>query len=87
MADDRDWIGEDGKRQVEPRHRFTAKQITGGILVLVVVVLVLQNAHDAHVTLLIEDFSAPMWLVLGSISFVAFMAGWLFGGHRRAKRE
>jgi len=70
----------------EPRG-FTPRQIVGGALVAVVVVLVLQNTNSANVHLLLFTASAPMWLVLGGIMLMSFAAGWLVGGHRARRRR
>ena len=70
----------------EPR-RLTPRQIVGGVLVAVVVVLVLQNTNNANVHLLLFTTSEPMWLVLGGIMLVSFLAGWLVGGRRARRRD
>jgi uncharacterized integral membrane protein len=75
----------DGK-DLEPR-RFTTRQLVGGGLVAVVVVLVLQNTNNANVHLLLFTAAYPMWLVLGGVTIVSFMAGWLFGRARGARRR
>jgi uncharacterized integral membrane protein len=68
-------------------RRFTPRQIVGGVLVAIVVVLVLQNTNNADVHLLLFTASYPMWLVLGGIMIVSFLAGWLFGRARGARRQ
>jgi len=70
----------------EPR-RFTPRQVVGGVLVAIVVVLVLQNTNNANVHLLLFTASYPMWLVLGGVMAVSFLAGWLFGRSRGARRQ
>jgi uncharacterized integral membrane protein len=84
MADDLEPVRRGGPP--EPR-RFTPRQIVGGVLVAVVVVLVLQNTNNANVHLLLFTTSYPMWLVLGGIMVVSFLAGWLIGGRRARRRE
>ena len=85
MADDPQWLDKTSKGDVEPPGRFTTKQIVGGVLVAVLVVLVLQNSSNANVHLLLFTASYPMWLVLGGVALVGFMAGWLFGGRKRRR--
>ncbi len=70
--------------EVEPR-RFTPKQIVGGGLLAVVAILVLQNTNNANLHLILFTASEPMWLVLGGIMVLSFVAGWLFGGRRRKR--
>jgi uncharacterized integral membrane protein len=74
------------KGEVEPSG-FSAKQIIGAVLVVVMVVLVLQNSSNANVHLLLFTASYPMWLVLGGAMVVAFLAGWLFGANRRKRNR
>ncbi len=87
MADDRKWIGEgDSGGELERGHRghrWTAKQITSLVIVVILVVFVLQNAHKADVTLFVTTVTFPMWFILGGTIVVAFAAGWLFAGRRR----
>ena len=84
MADDK-WL-ERSKGEIEPApRRFTTKQVVSGGLVAVLAVLVLQNTSNANVHLLLFTASYPMWLVLGGIAGVGFLAGWLFGGRRRRR--
>jgi uncharacterized integral membrane protein len=88
VADDRKWIGEgDSGGELERRHRWTAKQITSLVILAVLVVFVLQNAHTADVTLFVTTFSFPMWFVLGGTVIVSFLAGWLFAGRRRSRHD
>ena len=85
MTDDSKWLDKPSKGDVEPRSRFTAKQVVSGVLVAALVVLVLQNSNNADVHLLLFTASYPMWLVLGGVAVIGFMAGWLFGGRRRRR--
>jgi uncharacterized integral membrane protein len=70
--------------EVEPRG-FSPKQIVGGVLIAVVAILVLQNTNNADIHLILFTASYPMWLVLGGVMVLSFLAGWLFGGHRRKR--
>ena len=83
MADDLEPVRRGGVP--EPR-RFTPRQVAGGVLVAIVVVLVLQNTNNANVHLLLFTTSYPMWLVLGGVMVVSFLAGWLVGGRRSRRR-
>ncbi len=88
MADERKWIGEGGDIEkssgaVEPKSRWTAKRVASLTLVVVLVILVLQNTSTASLHLLLFTVSFPLWLLLGGMVVVSFLAGWLFGSHRR----
>ena len=71
---------------LEPR-RFTTRQLVGGGLVAIVVVLVLQNTNNANLHLLLFTVAYPLWLVLGGIMVASFLAGWLFGRARGTRRR
>ena len=93
MADDRKWIGESGEiepstsRAIDRPSRWTAKRVASMALVVVLVVLVLQNTSTTHLTLLLFQVSFPLWLLLGGMVVVSFLAGWLFGSRRRGRRD
>ncbi len=89
MADDRKWIGEGGDIEkapgaaVEHKGRWTPKRVASLTLVVILVVLVLQNTSTASLHLLLFTVSFPLWLLLGGMVVGSFLAGWLFGSHRR----
>ena len=92
MADDRKWVGEGSegskpsKGEIEPyRGGLTAKQLVSGGLIAVIVVFVLQNTNSANLHLLLFTTSYPLWMVLGGVASLGFLAGWLFGGRRRRR--
>jgi uncharacterized integral membrane protein len=90
MADElepfRGGVEKKGDGSLEPR-RFTTRQLVGGGLVAIVVVLVLQNTNNANLHLLLFTVAYPLWLVLGGIMVVSFLAGWLFGRARGTRRR
>ncbi len=55
---------------------FTARQIAGGVLLLVAVVFVLQNRRSTTVRFLIPEVTAPLWVAL----LVSVLLGILAGG-------
>jgi len=90
VADERRWVGEGGEIEKVPHgvdrpSRWTAKRIVSVGLIVVLVVLVLQNTSTASLHLLLFTVSFPLWLLLGGMVVVSFLAGWLFGGHRRRR--
>ncbi len=93
MADERKWIGESGEiepstsRAIDRSSRWTAKRVASLTLVVILVVLVLQNTSTASLHLLLFTVSFPLWLLLGGMVVVSFLAGWLFGSHRRGRRD
>jgi uncharacterized integral membrane protein len=92
MADEPRWAGESKDLEkaggsLEPKSRWTAKRVVSLSLVAILVVLVLQNTGNADVHLLLFTVSYPLWLVLGGMVVVSFLAGWLFGGHRARQRD
>ena len=88
MADEPRWIGEGGEIEkssgaIDHQSRWTPKRVASLALVVVLVVLVLQNTSTASLHLLLFTVSFPLWLLLGGMVVVSFLAGWLFGSHRR----
>jgi uncharacterized integral membrane protein len=88
MADERRWVGEHGEVEkvagdVDHPSRWTTKRVVSLALVAVLVVLILQNTSNANLHLLLFTVSYPLWLVLGGMVVVSFLAGWLFGHRRR----
>ena len=82
MADDGavPWGVEKKRRRRGRAPALHHQSAGGGGLVAVLVVLVLQNTNNANLHLLLFTVAYPMWLVLGGIMVVSFLAGWLFGG-------
>ena len=97
MADEPKWVGEGRDRSgrdverygndVERRTRWTPKRVVSLGLVVVLIVLVLQNTSTASLHLLLFTVSFPLWLLLGGMVVVSFLAGWLFGSHRRRRDD
>jgi uncharacterized integral membrane protein len=97
VADEPKWVGEGKGRagkdverfgdDVERRSRWTPKRVVSAGLIAVLVVLVLQNTNTASLHLLLFTVSFPLWLLLGGMVVVSFLAGWLFGSHRRRRDD
>jgi uncharacterized integral membrane protein len=90
VADERRWIGESGEIEhvpggVDHKSRWTAKRVASLTLVVILVILVLQNTSTASLHLLLFTVSFPLWLLLGGMVVVSFLAGWLFGSRRRSR--
>jgi len=81
--DDRRWVGSDQHEAGAGKSGITPKQITGGVLALVLVVFVLQNTDSTSITLLIFDVTFPLWLVLSGTILLSVGIGYLLGSRRR----
>ncbi|WP_167043068.1 LapA family protein [Salinibacterium sp. ZJ454] len=54
-------------------------------LLILAVIFIAQNLGEASVGLLWMSVRAPLWLVLGIIALIGFVAGWLMGRRRRRR--
>jgi hypothetical protein len=72
--------------QLDRPSRWTPKRVASLALVAVVLLLVVTNTGSTSVHLLLFSLTFPLWMLLGGIMVVSFLAGWLFGGHR-ARRD
>ena len=87
--------GDDGSGGwVERREGPSTKLIVAGVIVVLLVVFLLQNAETAKIQFLFLDGTYPLWLLLVVGATLGFVAGWLVAGargrrrlERRARRE
>ena len=80
--DDRRWVG-NGKDGGDEKAGITPKQVTGGVLGLLLLVFVLQNTDSTSITLLVFDVTFPLWLVLAATFLLSVGIGYLLGSRRR----
>jgi uncharacterized integral membrane protein len=87
-SDDR---GNDGSGGwVERREGPSMKLIVAGVIVVLLVVFLLQNAETAKIRFLFLDGTYPLWLLLVVGAALGFAAGWLVAaarGRRRLERR
>ena len=62
----------------------TPKQIAGGVIAVLLLIVALQNSDEATVKILLFDVTTQLWIVLVGFMAVSFLVGVLVGG-RRAK--
>ncbi len=90
-ANESDDRGDDGSGGwVERREGPSTKLIVAGVIVVLLVVFVLQNADTAKIRFLFLDGAYPLWLLLVVGAALGFVAGWLVAaarGRRRLERR
>ena len=83
--------GDDGSSGwVERREGPSTKLIVAGVILLLLVVFLLQNAETAKIQFLFLDGTYPLWLLLVVGAALGFVAGWLVAaarGRRRLERR
>ncbi|WP_166996790.1 hypothetical protein [Paramicrobacterium fandaimingii] len=57
------------------------------VLVVLVIVFMAQNSHDANLTILWMTVRWPLWLAIGIVLVLSFAAGYLFRGRRDKRRR
>jgi len=57
--------------------------IVAGILVVVLLVIIAQNNGDTRLNLLFFHVTWPLWVLLGGVGLIAFVAGWFVGRMRK----
>ncbi|QPZ37699.1 hypothetical protein [Paramicrobacterium chengjingii] len=57
------------------------------VLVVLVIVFMVQNSHDANLTFLWVTVRWPLWLAIGIVLVLSFAAGFLFRGRRDKRRR
>jgi uncharacterized integral membrane protein len=75
---------------VERREGPSTKLIVAGVLVLLLVVFLLQNAETTKIRFLFLDGTYPLWSLLVVGAALGFGAGWLVSaarGRRRLQRR
>ena len=75
---------------VERREGPSTKLIVAGVIVVLLVVFLLQNADTAKIRFLFLDGTYPLWLLLVVGAALGFVAGWLVAaarGRRRLERR
>ena len=86
-----DGRGNDGSGGwVERREGPSTKLIVAGVIVVLLVVFLLQNAEKAKIRFLFLDGTYPLWLLLVVGAALGFAAGWLVAaarGRRRLERR
>jgi len=86
-----DGRGNDGSGGwVERREGPSTKLIVAGVIVVLLVVFLLQNAETAKIRFLFLDGTYPLWLLLVVGATLGFVAGWLVAaarGRRRLERR
>jgi uncharacterized integral membrane protein len=90
-ANDSEGRGDDGSSGwVERREGPSTKLIVAGVIVVLLVVFLLQNADTAKIRFLFLDGTYPLWLLLVVGATLGFVAGWLVAaarGRRRLERR
>ena len=91
-----DMDGDDGRERgapdgwVERRDGPSVKLIVAGVIVLLLVVFLLQNAETTKIRFLFLDGTYPLWSLLVVGAALGFAAGWLVAaarGRRRLQRR
>ncbi|PFG30375.1 DUF1049 domain-containing protein [Paramicrobacterium agarici] len=57
------------------------------VLLVLVVIFMVQNSHDANLTILWVTVRWPLWLAIGIVLVLSFAAGFLFRGRRDKRRR
>lgn len=65
------------------RRRDLGKQVAILILVVLLLIVVAQNHTDTRVDVLFLHVTWPLWILLGGVGLVAFIAGWFAGRMRK----
>ena len=82
-----DGSGNDGSGGwVERREGPSTKLIVAGVIVVLLVVFLLQNAETAKIRFLFLDGTYPLWLLLVVGAMLGFVAGWLVAAARGRRR-
>jgi uncharacterized integral membrane protein len=71
---------------VERREGPSTKLIVAGVLVLLLVVFLLQNAETTKIRFLFLDGTYPLWSLLVVGAALGFAAGWLVSASRGRRR-
>ncbi len=83
--DDRRWVGPGHDEEGSESSGITSKQVTAGVLGLLLLVFVLQNTDSTSITLLVFDVTFPLWLVLAATIVLSIGIGYLLGSRRRRR--
>ena len=82
-----DGRGNDGSGGwVERREGPSTKLIVAGVIAVLLVVFLLQNAETAKIRFLFLDGTYPLWLLLVVGAALGFVAGWLVAAARGRRR-
>ena len=85
--DDEDGRGSGGSGGwVERREGPSVKLIVAGVIVLLLVVFLLQNAETTKIRFLFLDGTYPLWSLLIVGAALGFAAGWLVAAARGRRR-
>jgi uncharacterized integral membrane protein len=66
-----------GAEPVEDKRQFTTKQIVAAIIGVLVLIAILENTREGHLTFLFFDFTAPVWIRIVVVYGAALATGLL----------
>jgi uncharacterized integral membrane protein len=77
-----------GWRELPSERKVSPALIVAGLIAILLLVFIIQNADDVNVTWIVGDSSTPLWVVI----LVSAVAGYLIGqliefGIRRRRRS
>lgn len=77
-----------GGARPEHKERFrpSGRQIVGGVIAVALLVFIVTNTDDAHVSLIVRTVTMPLWIALAGTAILGVLVG-IGLGARRTKRK